>query len=94
MTNPAQRYLDINAQIKALEAEKEALRDELMELVDAPPAGYSIKMVESSADRLEGLKAIQDRSQSLFDALHMAGCIKQVISKRLTVCILNTTLDE
>jgi len=94
MNNPAERYLDINAQIKALEAEKETLRDELMELVDAPPDGYSIKLVESSSDRLEGLKAIQDRSQSLFDALHMAGCIKKTISKRLTVSILNQSLDE
>jgi len=94
MTNPAERYIAINAQIKALEAEKEALRDELIALVDSPPAGYSIKLVESSADRLEGLKAIQDRSQSLFDALYASGCVKKTISKRLTISILKEPLTE
>lgn len=85
--NPAERYLEVQSQLKALESEKELLRVQLMDLaasgVDVGP--YEIKVLESTSDRLEGLTAIKDKSRSLFDALHEAGCVKQVTSTRLIV---------
>ena len=85
MNNPASRYIEVLAAIKALEAEKEELRAVLMSIADTPPPGYLIRVVESRSDRLESLKAIRDKSQSLFDALHAAGAVKEVVSTRLTV---------
>ena len=40
---------------------------------------------ESTSERLEGIKAIADKSPSLLEALHAAGCVKTVTSTRLTV---------
>jgi hypothetical protein len=47
--------------------------------------GYLIAVKESTSERIESLKAIKDKSPSLFQALHDAACIKQVVSTRVTV---------
>lgn len=83
--NPAARYIAIQAEIKALEEEKELLRIQLMAIVDTPPEGYTITVVNTSTDRLEGLKAIRDKSESLWKALHEVGAVKKVESTRVTV---------
>ena len=83
--NPAARYLEVTASLKALEDEKDELRAILMACADAPPEGFTVRVSESTADRVESLKAIGDKSPSLLAALHAAGCIKAVVSTRLTV---------
>jgi hypothetical protein len=92
-TNPAQRYIELQAELKALESEKELLRLQLIGIavsgLDVGP--YVINVSESTSDRLEGLNAIKDKSRSLYDALHTAGCVKSVVSTRLTV---KAKLDE
>jgi hypothetical protein len=85
MNNQCQRYLEVLKAIKTLEDEKDELRAQLMAVVDTPPDGWMIRVTESVSDRVESLKAIRDKSQSLFDALHAAGCVKEVVSTRLTV---------
>jgi hypothetical protein len=83
--NPAAEYIALLADIKRLEERKEELRAVLMSIAETPPPGYLIRVTESRSDRLESLKAIRDKSQSLFDALHAAGAVKEVVSTRLTV---------
>jgi uncharacterized protein YggE len=46
---------------------------------------YRVSVSESTSERLEGMKAIADKSPSLLQALHAAGCVKTVTSTRLTV---------
>jgi hypothetical protein len=84
MSLPKQ-YLELNKQIKELEEQKEALRLQLMALDGQEVDGFSIKVTESTQERIEALKAIKDKSPSLFQALHDAGCIKQVVSTRVNV---------
>lgn len=84
-TNPAADYLAITAKIKALEEQKETLKVQLMALDGQEVDGYSVKVTTSHSDRVESLKAIEDKSPSLFRALHDAGCIKRVESHRVIV---------
>lgn len=85
MDNICRRYNRINRLIKRLEAEKAELRVQLMACDGETSQHYQVKVTESKADRVESLKAIRDKSESLFKALHEAGCIKEVVSTRVTV---------
>lgn len=84
-TSLPKQYLELNAKIKELEEAKEALRLQLMALDGQEVDGYAISVKESKSDRIESLKAIKDKSPSLFQALHDAGCIKEVVSTRVNV---------
>jgi hypothetical protein len=46
---------------------------------------YAVKVTESTQERVESLKVIKDKSESLFKALHEAGAIKQVKTTRLNI---------
>ena len=81
-----QAYLDATAALKAAEEAKDALRVQLM--AEAPhntSQAFTVKITESTSDRIESLKAIYDKSPSLHQALHDVGAIKQVVSTRVSV---------
>ena len=54
------------------------------------PERYSIRVSESTSERIESLRVIRDKSPSLFEALHQAGAIKEVVSTRITVKLTET----
>jgi hypothetical protein len=84
-TNLPKQYLDLNTKIKELEELKDELKIQLMALDGQEVDGYTISVKESKSDRIESLKAIKDKSPSLFQALHDAGCVKEIISTRVNV---------
>ncbi len=77
-------YLRADKRAKKAADLRESLRDQLLEN-PASSLRYSVTVTESTSERIESLKAIKDKSVSLFNALHEAGCVKEVVSKRLTV---------
>lgn len=79
------KRLELMAEIKRLEAENEEVRLQLMACDGEESEHYSVRVVESKSDRLESLKAIKDKSRSLFNALHECGAVKEVVSTRLIV---------
>lgn len=85
MRSLPKRYLQLTARLKKLEDQKDLLKAQLMALDGQNVDGYAISIKESTSDRIESLKAIKDKSPSLFAALHDAGCVKQVLTTRLTV---------
>lgn len=79
-------YLASVEAAKAADEAKEELRLQVMALAGSETSSkYIVKVSESTSERLEGLKAIADKSPSLLAALHSAGCVKTVTSTRLTV---------
>jgi len=79
-------YLETLATIKKAEEKKDELKLQIMSVYETVSSErYGVKVTKSVSDRVESLKAIEDKSPSLFKALHDAGCIKQVESVRLTV---------
>lgn len=81
-----QAYLDAQDALKRAEEAKEELR--VLILAEAPhnqSERFKVAISESTSERLEGIKAIADKSPSLLEALHAAGCVKTVTSTRLTV---------
>jgi len=81
-----QAYLTACEALKAAEEAKDALRVQLM--AEAPhntSQAFTVKITESISERVESLKAIRDKSQSLFDALHAAGCVREVAQTRVSV---------
>lgn len=85
MDDLCEQYNAVCAQIKALNEKKDELKAQLMVCDGEHGERYSVSVKESTSDRIESLKAIKDKSQSLFDALHSAGCVKQVTSTRLYI---------
>ena len=85
MDKLCRRYNRINGLIKRLTEAKDELRVQLMACDGQSSNAFSVRVSEVTTDRLEGLKQIQSKSQSLYNALHEAGCVKQVVSTRLTV---------
>ena len=81
----AKRYNRINALMKRLEDAKDELKVQLMALDGESGALYAVKVSEYTQDRLESLSAIKDKSQSLWNALHEAGCVKQITATRLNL---------
>jgi hypothetical protein len=80
----AARYLEVTEQLRALESEKDGLRLHLMANGSLATA-YTVTVKESTSERIESLRVIRDKSPSLFEALHQAGAIKEVVSTRITV---------
>lgn len=85
MDKLCEEYNRVVAEIKELTAKKDELKAQLMACDGESTEHYSVTVKESKSDRIESLKAIKDKSQSLFDALHSAGCVKQVTSTRLYI---------
>jgi len=85
MDELCEQYNAVCAEIKELTAKKDELKAQLMSCDGESSDSWSITVKESKSDRIESLKAIKDKSQSLFDALHSAGCVKQVTSTRLYI---------
>lgn len=83
----AARYLEVTEALRVLESKKDELRVQVMGLAASgiEPERYSIRVSESKSDRIESLRVIRDKSPSLFEALHQAGAIKEVVSTRITV---------
>jgi hypothetical protein len=79
------QYERISKRLELLKDMKECLRVQLMAADGQVTDSYSIKVTESTQERVESLKAIKDKSESLFKALHEAGCIKQVPITRLNI---------
>lgn len=81
-----QAYLDATSALKQAEEAKEALRVQVLACAPTEASErFTVKITESKSDRIESLKAILDKSPSLHKALHEAGCVKEVVSTRLTV---------
>jgi hypothetical protein len=80
-------YLSTTTELKRLEAQKEELKLQILTAHHGgeESQGFQVRVSESTQDRVESLKAIEDKSPSLFKALHEAGCVKQVKAVRLTV---------
>jgi len=74
---------------KAAKQADEALETLRLQVMATAPHNttdkFKVVIAESTSERLEGLKAIKDKSPSLFKALQSAGCIKNTVSTRLTV---------
>jgi hypothetical protein len=85
----AARYLEVTEALRALESEKDELRVQLM-AVGSEATAYTVSVKESTSERIESLRAIRDKSPSLFEALHQAGAIKEVVSTRITVKLTKT----
>jgi len=81
----ATQYKSINEQIKTLESKKDELKASLMTLDGEQGDLWKISVTEYKSDRVESLKAIKDKSPSLFKALHDAGSIKSITSTRLNI---------
>lgn len=83
--NLAKQYLETVEQIKMLEELKESLRKQLIPLDGQSLDGYNVKVTTSISSRVESLKIIEDKSPSLFKALHEAGCVKKIEAQRLSI---------
>ena len=79
-------YLLAKEASKAADEALEALRAQIM--AEAPHSAserFQVRIVESTSERIESLKAIRDKSPKLIEALRSVGAIKTVVSTRLTV---------
>lgn len=85
MDKLCRRYNRINALMKRLQAAKDELKVQLMACDGEESERYTVSVSTVKQERIEGLKAIKDKSRSLFNALHEAGCIREVESTRLSV---------
>lgn len=85
INNLIKAYKATQDAIKKLEEQKDELKVQLMALDGTETDAFRISVTEYTQDRLESLKAIRDKSQSLFDALHEAGCVKQIPVTRLNL---------
>lgn len=68
-----------------LEEMKNCLREQLITANGQSTDTFMVKVTESTQERVESLKVIKDKSESLFKALHEAGAIKQVKTTRLNI---------
>jgi len=80
------RYTRLKALQASIAIQLEELRDEILATPpESIPSTWSVKITESTSDRLVGLQEIKDKSRKLYDALISTGCVKQTTAKRLTV---------
>ena len=81
----AKRYNRLNKLMKRLEEAKDEMKVQLMTMDGLSGELYAITVSEYTQERLESLKAIKDKSQSLWSALHEAGCVKETKATRLNI---------